>query len=139
MPRLDEHALRKEGFQEGVAIQLGDGHEWHFPKPVLELTPTVAPDGSYKFSDKFIPFGSEEFDAKVDAYIQAEGVEELNCLLSLAVDLLSRNYELTLEHYRALLPFRPGDDQAHDMWQQIGDVALGRGPKATAGGSEPAA
>jgi hypothetical protein len=133
--RLDEEALRRPEFVEGEPIELGDGQSWHFPRPVLELYPVPGPDGRLRFDGVRRSFG-EDYDRKLDAFVAATGLDEMNAALEVAVDLLDRNYDLTPEDYGSLLRWRPGDEENAAMWQAIADVALGRdAPKPTAVGS----
>jgi hypothetical protein len=44
--RLDEQALRRPEFTEGVAITLSDGQAWTFPVPAFgDFYPRRGPDG----------------------------------------------------------------------------------------------
>jgi hypothetical protein len=137
MSRIDEQGLRREGFREGVPIALADGQAWHFPRPVLTFYPTFEGGGKPTFSDSRHTFGPK-YDDLVEGFLASEdGYEEANGLLALAVDLLARNYDLRPEDFRALLPRMVGDLDNDVMWGAIADVALGRAPKPTAGGSAP--
>lgn len=129
---LDEKSLRRPEFREGVPIVLGDGQAWTFPKPMLVLIPDE--DG-----ESFGP-GRSTFDAAYDAKMEAFMASEddtLNCLLRLAVDLFRRNYDVPKGAIATLFPYRVGDEANAEMWTAIRDVAWGRSPKHTAGGSAP--
>jgi hypothetical protein len=120
---------RREPFLGGEAITLGDGRPWYFPKPKVGSLPQLGEDGEIRFDRARRSFGPE-YDAKVDVYLEAEdGVGELNALCVLAVDLLGRNYELSVPERLSLLPRWFDDDTNTDMWRAIADVALGRSPK----------
>lgn len=136
MSPLDEAALRRPEFAHGEPIVLADGQSWYFPRPLLELYPVPGPDGTLRFDGTRRNFG-EDFDRKLDTFVEAQGVDELNAMLDLAVDLLGRNYALQPADYGTLLPWRPRDEDNAAMWQAIVNAALGRdAPKPSAGGSE---
>jgi hypothetical protein len=139
---LDEKALRRPEFQEGVPVTLSDGQAWHFPRPVLAgFGFTRGADGRTRLVRSFdAPDG---FDRLVDAFVNAEGPsEEAVALADLAYDLLSRNYSLSFADCRPLLRLAaagdPGAAGSDAMWSEIADVAMGRGPKPTPAGSAPA-
>lgn len=133
---LNEAELRKEGWVEGEWITLADGNRWCFPRPMIELGPEFGDDGSIELGKPRVTIDST-YDAKMEDYITSEnGVDEVRALMRLAVDLLSRNYDLKPEHYREILKYRVGDESSKAMWAAIGDVAIGNSPpKPTASGS----
>lgn len=136
MPRLDENRLRRPEFLEGVPIPLADGQTWHFPRPTIDVVPEVRADGAVKLASR--PSFGPGYDDLIDAFHQASTpAEQLRALFTLAIDLLSRNYNLEPGHYPQLLRFRGGDRECETTWQQIVDVALGRGPKACPVGGGP--
>jgi len=133
--RLDETALRRPEFAGGVPVQLGDGQVWTLPKPGLMLRPEFGPDGRPTFG-KFRPAWGEDYEAKVDAFLEAsDGFDQIVALLVLAVDLLERNYALDDGAIGQLLPRIIGDEANDAMWEAVRDVALGVGPKPTPAGS----
>jgi hypothetical protein len=124
---FDEGTLRGGGFAGGVPITLGDGREWYLPKPVLMVFFPVIEDERVRLGAQG-SFGPE-YDALIERLDDAEGfAAQLTAAFDVAVDLLSRNYDLKPEHYRRLLPFRPGDEDNGRMWQQIIAVARGFDP-----------
>jgi hypothetical protein len=133
---LDERALRKPEFVEGEPIRLGDGHVWHFPRPIVEAYAVPDASGHFRFDGiRRRQFGAE-FDRKLDAFRASDGLaDQMEALLNLAVDLLSRNYDLKADEFAQLLVWRPGDDDNFATWQAIADVAGGYAPKAEAVGS----
>lgn len=131
---FDERELRRPEWVEGVWIALGNGQSWSFPRPTLTLYPALRADGSVAFDDARASMDAA-YDAKVEAFIEADS-NVLSCLLALAVDLLARNYTTGISHYRTLFPYRPGDAANAEMWSEISDLAMGRAPKLTAGGSD---
>ena len=129
MKPLDEKALRKETFREGVPIRLADGQEWTFAKPYLELRLDFS-SGEPRFPEVGVPtFGPgywelfEEFLAENDPSMQ------VLIIARLAIYILRINYNLTDGDLARLLAYRDGDDDNAEMWQSIADVAQGRGPK----------
>lgn len=129
---LDETARRRSTFVAGVPIVLGDGQAWHLPRPTLGFFPDVDDAGKIRFGDKMgFQFGAD-YDALVDALAESEdGLGEANALLALAVNLLLRNYSLTFDDFRVLLPRFPGDPENAEMWKAIAALAVGSGPKPT--------
>jgi hypothetical protein len=142
--KLDERALRRPEFEEGVPIALSDGQEWHFPRPVMrDFYPALNREGELVLTPGS-GFGPG-YDALVDAFILATTVnDEHITLVALALDLLKRNYAIEPFHLRYLLRLkRPGDPEEErngEMWAQIAAVALGRdtSEKHTRDGSAPA-
>jgi len=75
----------------------------------------------------------------MDAYLSVKnGMEECCALFDLAFYLITRNYAVTVADCRLLLRVARGSDPANEaMWSKIAMAAMGRAPKAEAGGSEP--
>jgi hypothetical protein len=87
----DERALRRPVFVEGTSVVLADGQSWSLPE---------------RRRDRDDP----EYDGMLRMILEAEDVaERLRSELALTIFLLSRNYELSPEHYRTLLGFESGD------------------------------
>lgn len=123
---FDEKSLRRPEFQPGQAVVLRGGQAWNIPCPEVWLVPSFGPEGNIEVA-RASSFGPE-FDLKLDAFQVAETInEEAAAMLGLAVDLLGRNYDLTPDHYRALLRYRVGDEDANRPLAEIGLIALGRG------------
>lgn len=126
---LDEQALRRPEFDEANScpITLGDGQEWWFPLPPGELV-LLSLDGDYEDATGFGP----EFDARLKAKREASEADDVpglvRSLFGLAVAMLGRNYDLTLEDYRTLLAWRPRDEASRAMWQAIAGASDGVGP-----------
>lgn len=135
----DEKALRRAEWVEGVPIRLGDGQEWTFPEPILMFLPAFDAAGQVTgFGTARRSFGPA-WDEKLDAFVEAGNgsLDEVNRLLVLAVDLLTRNYDLGPDGFRQLLPMH-ADGSNRDMWEQIASVVLGtHSPKALPAGSAP--
>jgi hypothetical protein len=133
--KLDEMALRAEGFTEGVPIVLWDGQTWHFPRPVvLGGYPVPAAEGGFEFKQLF-DLGLE-YGRLMDAYI--EKATYVN-LLAMAWALLSRNYTLKPEDLAGLF-FLPAADsadrpRADALFEEVFEVCAGRSPKPTPVGS----
>jgi len=132
MDRLDEKARRRDPFAGGVPVVLGDGQEWSLPRPRIGFYPGVGEDGSLRFGEQPESVFGRDYDALLDAYVEAEdGSAAIRSLLSLAVDLLRRNYDLPPADLRTLLPRFYDDDGNTEMWRAVADVAVGRSPKPT--------
>ena len=131
---LDEIALRRPEWVEGVPLLLGDGQEWHVPAPVVadDLVLSLGPDGKPQLRCGFA-FGAE-YNALTDRYIEAtSGVEEILALVEIAYFLIRLNYNLTFEAAAPLLrvvrPGGKGEAENQEMWRRVAEVALGRDPK----------
>lgn len=131
---LDERTLRRPEFAEGTPIRLGDGQEWHLPRPIVQHLPVETEDGALVFGARRLACGPR-FDALFDRMVSAEGEEGIaNAALNLGAYLLRLNYSLTIADLQVLLPC-DGTEDNQAMWQSIIDSATGIGPKASAGGS----
>lgn len=136
MPKvLDEQALRREDFAEGVEVKLWDGQIWTLPRPVLSgFYPKRKHDGTFEASTGF-QFGPE-YDRLLDAFIDStDGLERMGLLFSLAAYLLGRNYDVADADLPRLL-YRvvaddPRQEENFEMWQILSDIALGNAPKPT--------
>jgi hypothetical protein len=116
----------------GIPITLADGEAWLFPRPKVGLSALVDSTGRPRFAQKSTRSFGADYDALVDAFIEADdGVNEAEALLALAVDLLGRNYDLAPSELVTLLPRWFDDDANQEMWRAIADAALGRAPKPT--------
>jgi hypothetical protein len=133
---LDELALRRETFEEGVPIVLGDGQSWHFPKPWVCLYPQVV-NGKVERVSGSTTFGPE-FDALTEAVNGEEGTTQ--AIFGVAVFLLNRNYSLPDSAYSELLRWTVNGGPTEDMLGEIMRVARGfDAPKPSpAGGDSPA-
>lgn len=145
---LDEKALRRPEFSEdSVPVTLCDGQEWYLPVPPGEFFP-VTLDGDLDICGGFGP----EYDAKLQALADAaerlaeagaaaagEQYQAVNrAIMALGIDLLLRNYGLTIEQVATLLRYRPRDRANVEMWQAIGRTARGivDPPKPSRDGSD---
>lgn len=132
---LDERALRRDGFVEGVPIVLSDGQTWHFPRPVLTgFYPVPEENGRFRMVSAFDV--GDEFGVLYDEFVQSEsGLEERLLMVSLAWHLLSKNYALVKADLGRLLRMvrhdAPDADGNTEMWTALFDVVLGRSPKHT--------
>lgn len=140
---LDEKALRRPEWSEGEWIKLGDGGQWCLPKPTLrEFRPVFSPDGGAKFAGASLKtFGAGHLSRLDDLLDTEPGVEQIEKVAALGADLIRRNYDLDDEQLGTLLPYvitEAGDleEECHDMWQSICNVAAGVGrPKPIPSGS----
>lgn len=129
-----EASVRKPEFTEGRMVRLADGQEWTFPAPVLALAPYRKEDGSLGLR-RSPPFGPD-FQAGLDRYIDRisdesddDVLETLTMRLTLAVDLLSRNYNLTDGLVETLFSLDLASDESLKMWDEIDSAIIGRSPK----------
>ena len=129
---MRESDCRRPAFADGVPIVLADGQPWTFPRPLLGLFPERGDDGALRFGEKARFNFGRDYDGLVDELLAADdGKAEATALLQLAADLLSRNYAVPADGLCSLLPRLIGCDRNAEMWREIADVALGRGPKPT--------
>jgi len=139
---LDEKALRRPEFAEGVAIRLSDGQEWTLPRPLVSgWYPRRGADGRMLMVRGFDQ--GAEYDDLTDAYVDLDESDvggQICLLATMAAHLLQLNYSLTDADLKRLLRFGsasvPGGDS--EMWGKIAAVALGNAPKPTPVGEPPA-
>lgn len=138
-PVLNELALRRPEFVEGVTITLSDGQAWAFPLPVVvDYYPRRGPDGKAYVSQGF-DLGPV-YDDLLEQYVAAEDpATELAVLAALAFELLARNYTLTFQDLRHLLrikpPGHPEREANNAMWGAVADTVVGVAPKPSPVGS----
>jgi hypothetical protein len=132
--RLDEAALRRPEWTEGVSVVLCDGQTWHLPRPELGDFYFVRGDDGKTVARRGSTFGAD-YEALLDLYMDAEtGADQAVALYDLAVALLARNYDLPADLrtiLRVVPSGSPGRDDNEAMWETIAEAALGRVPKAT--------
>lgn len=136
MPRLDERALRREGFSDGPRIQLGDGQEWTFPRPAIRTYPIRREGGGFEMGAR-LTYGRAFADRWEDIYDAEPGWDQVAIVLELAAELLSRNYDLDDRALGALLARDFQEEGNREMWTEIESVLQGTyAPKLSAGGSD---
>jgi hypothetical protein len=145
MTNLDPGARKRPTFEDGVPITLSDGNEWVFPLPKVGgyYYPSAGKDGKLAFVQAFDR--GREYDALTDRYCEAgddSAADRYLVLVEIAFFLLKQNYEVELSDMAALLQLQIGrGDEVRanrEMWEKLGEVALGTGPKPTAVGGPPA-
>src|SRR5947209_20097825 len=100
-PMVEEHSLRRPSFADGTRITLADGQAWSFP----DQPPS-------KDDPEHLALLRGVSEAEDDA-------ERLRAELALTIFLLSRNYNLLPQDYRAILEFDPGDTALAAMQHAI--------------------
>ncbi len=128
--QIDERTRRRPDFGAGEPIVLADGQAWHFPRPVVSLFPIVGPDGRLADLGGRATFGRDYDDLLRQLHTAPGPVDQLRALFALAIDLLTRNYELTGPELSRLLEYRDGDPENASTWSRIAEVATGNNPKA---------
>jgi hypothetical protein len=134
---LNESELRKPGFSEGHKVTLADGQEWVLPRPTMRFTPKVSPDGTVDV-DGGASFGPE-FDSTLEILFgvtEVSGLEYLKSQFTMAVKLLSANYDLKPGDFATLLPWEPESETNQEMWRPISRALVGLVPKAGADGCD---
>ena len=127
----NEESFRRPDFQGGRPVQLADGQSWYIPLPILESRPLLLESRDDRV-EALTTFGPE-FDRLVAACQETETApEEARVLLELAVDLLGRNYDLSLDQYRALLQYGVQDRDHNEPLLAIHRIATGTGPRTFA-------
>ncbi len=124
-----EAERRRPDFRDGTAIVLSDGNPWVFPLPELQ---------DFYFhedakGDVRMARGTScgpEFDAILDAYVDAEtSWDELCALAKAALFLLRKNYDLTPDDARFILrrarADSPDAEASNAMWREVGNVLTG--------------
>ena len=126
---LDEKALRKDGFQDGARIVLGDGQEWSIPEYVYVFIPEYDNDGRIVAGGR-ASFG--EVDADLDIWLGSADVdpyERISAMMRVACHLIMRNYELDIAALQVLLPRNSSDPANRDMWAALTRAVQGLSPK----------
>jgi hypothetical protein len=122
-PMVDEQALRRSTFTEGVRIRLANGQAWSLPD-----------HRPYKDDPEHLAVLREIIEAE-------DAADCLRAELALAILLLSRNYDLTPDAFQAVLEFAPGDPALSEMQRSVHELAtdqiraLGRFPDSNPGPS----
>lgn len=107
---IDEKSHRREGFLPGTTVPLADGGFWILPSAPSKSIATTR-------------FGTD-YDSLLEAITVAEDEpERLRAELALAIHLLSLNYELEPEDYKAILAFPPNSSALHDAQHVFRSVA----------------
>lgn len=112
-----------------VPIQLADGQEWYFPRPMIELRPRF--DGSKPISlSRYVTWGEDLDDLllAVSNATTADGDAIILAVLRLGGDMLLQNYDLTQEELQQLFRYRIDDPTGNsdEMFRTIIEVATGR-------------
>ncbi len=129
---LDEVALRKPEFVEGVRIVLGDGQEWSFPMPKLRLVPQRDSNGEITAGIKAIPGQDKSLSRVFDilwTLAEEEPDDAWSVRFAAASYLLGLNYTLTDDDLGDLIFLSRDDQESLDRWQFIDNVLRGISPK----------
>jgi hypothetical protein len=99
-----EDARRRSGFEGGAWIEMADGQKWLFPHP-----PAPGVDAQY--------------DALVQGLLEAEDRNEARRFeLSMAISLLSRNYEPLPGEYEEIFAFGANDVARSSAQEAISEL-----------------
>ncbi|MDG3008527.1 hypothetical protein [Paludisphaera mucosa] len=137
MSTLDEKSLRRPEFTQGFDIRLGDGRQWTFPIANRAFYPEIAPEGGFRVKAA-APYG-DDFQRKLERLTLSEedtpaaNEERFDLRLTLAAELLCRNYALDNAALAVLLPFRVNAENGlanPEMWSEVNYVLQGHAPKA---------
>jgi hypothetical protein len=126
---LDEKALRKATFQEGIMVRMADGQDWMLPKPRIRLKPRIV-DGKVEIGGG--PSFGPDFDDHLDILFgvsDADPAERLRIKFEVAVRLLAANYDLKPDDFAKLIILEPGDPASDERWEQLSSALMGNAPK----------
>ena len=122
---LDEKALRKPEFTEGVRVTLGDGQEWTLPEYSYSFYP------EYDDSGRIVAGGRTSYgadaDADLDAWLGSAEVAPLDRIaaqMRVASNLLLRNYSLGIADLQVLLRKNNAEDASRAMWEALTRAVL---------------
>ena len=135
---VKEETLRKPGWEPGrhyAAIVLGDGQEWHFPRP--RMTQRAKRDeqtGRITFatdvSGLSVPYSQilDEMARDSDAFVST--------VIEVTFELLKQNYSVDDSHLPTLFWFDPNSDESRRRFDALSNLCLGlnHAPKAEAPG-----
>lgn len=122
---LEESRRRRPDWTGGVPIELDDGKEWYFPRPLIEIRP------DFTGGEPSLTTWGREFDEMLAV--------EASTLMTVAQKwfrvarfMLLRNYLLKDGDFQILLAFRPADEKNQAAWEMIQAIAYGNptSPKA---------
>ena len=144
-PALDERALRKPDFKEGVPLVMGDGSAWHVRRPFIVAVPAETEAGY----DLKLSYRDWKVDglvkAVVDVAAAGDDVATVGPLMKLSRALLEINYDLTLDGARKLLSFDANDPagmkrlvDCYLVTRGIDPAATTPAPDANTGADQPA-
>jgi hypothetical protein len=112
-PVLDEKALRKPEFDDGISIVLTDGQEWVFPRPVVRTRFSAHNDVGFQLVARVK--GDPSYGALYESWINAEtGLDSIKAEHALARALILNNYDLTDDQVSDLIQFSHKDDDDAD-------------------------
>lgn len=135
--RLDEPALRRPDFDDGVAVELADGQEWTFPALWYRTFPRKTEGGGVETVMR-VTYGPEH-DADLEILFgskEAEAHVQVDAMTRLAATLLLRNYDLDDDALAKLLPFDARSESSQGMWGRVVRAIRGERPKPSAAGSD---
>jgi hypothetical protein len=127
---LDEVALRKPEFQEGVRVKLGDGQEWSFPLPKLRMVPKRNGTGEIVVDYRIGPgYGStiQKSFALFWTPVEEEPENAWQIRFAAAADLLQKNYSITDDDLADLIYLDRADPESLALWHDISMVLAGVG------------
>lgn len=136
---LDEAALRKPEFMDGVKIKLGDGQEWMFRRPRIRLAPKRGEDGSLTAGLKVAPGQAEVLEKCFEAMWNLSNetvVDTWSLRFGAASALLLANYSLTDDDIAELIYWDSEEPECFDRWELIDDLLRGVAPKVISAISE---
>jgi hypothetical protein len=126
MRKLIEQYRRKPDFdaENCTPIVLADGQEWYFPRPWLAVMPIIR-DKEAVADVKYVTFG-DNLDPLIEAIAtEDDPLLQIRHVVTLAIFLLGRNYDLESDEYPRLLTYRFGDPSSDEMLKAIIDVTMG--------------
>lgn len=125
MPKFLESAYRLDTFRpDSVPIVMGDGQEWHLPKPWVSYRPMFDPTG--KLGAMARTTLGADFDEAFDEAKDAEtDYDYIVAIMKLGAAMLAINYQTTPELLADVLRFTPGDPTNDEMWTAIYSVSQG--------------
>lgn len=139
---LDEKALRKPEYDDGISVVLTDGQPWVFPRPVVRTRFAAHNDLGFEIvvRAKGVPTYNDLYDRWAQSTTRGE---EIKAEFLLARALLMANYSITDEQFADLVqfPLNADDDDADPegfrIREQIIAVIRGDTPKPSAVGAGP--
>jgi hypothetical protein len=132
---MNERELRRDEFHpDSHPIEMADGQKWHFPRPRVRFATGFG--GGRANVKTWVEHWDGFMDLLEEAARMPEGTGDwVSAHLSIAANMLLRNYDLSDQQLDELFGFETIDDLVQ-LILEVSRVAAGQSPKPSGDGSE---